>query len=473
MSKIAVTIFSNDPSLISVLDRYWVQDEDAKFPHRATELAKELGLRPHELSALVRDQTCAVVSEWTCNVCGEPSRVSSRADYQQKTSLWRWALSRGQQLTCEHCRENARREQQVREDQVKSSQREKIQARYGVRSLQDEPTFYGLKDVVSLLAFIRFAASETLEWLSPVDNLDGILTPTEDFTDEVIKHLYHQRLTGVHPGSDLSAFVWEEGEPKQFYIRKVFWTVGASADEAKTFVRRAESVLKSAEWPVAWLRELPAFIEEVMVHECFQFLSHCLAEYRLPFTPGEKTRIVFLSVLQDFTLGQVFNMIWRNAKDAAAFYQRGGVTAQHAANIVPGGVQRYADQARANGWSLKSFTRNTRLPLSALSHALFDTALNLGSKLTELSLGQIEAAARVHLVQVSEFMESIRECLNNDRNPGRTMIHEILVRTTIRSESIEELARLTEDVTMGEMEWDDYVAYVEDQLDWFSFPRYI
>jgi hypothetical protein len=41
--------------------------------------------------------------------------------------------------------------------------------------------------------------------------------------------------------------------------------------------------------------------------------------------------VTLASVLQNFSVAQVYNLIWRAERDAAAFYQRGGVTRPQAA----------------------------------------------------------------------------------------------------------------------------------------------
>lgn len=84
------------------------------------------------------------------------------------------------------------------------------------------------------------------------------------------------------------------------------------------------------------------------------------------------------SVLQNFSVAQVYNFIWRAGRDAAAFYQRGGVTRSHAANTVIGTIQRNADRARAEEWDVKPYRRDRRAPRSMVSEVLFDTALQVG-----------------------------------------------------------------------------------------------
>ncbi len=52
----------------------------------------------------------------------------------------------------------------------------------------------------------------------------------------------------------------------------------------------------------------------------------------------------------------------------------------HAANIVPGAVQRMADRAIAEGWDIKPYNRDFRAPQSMVSEIFFNTALKIGEQ---------------------------------------------------------------------------------------------
>jgi len=75
---------------------------------------------------------------------------------------------------------------------------------------------------------------------------------------------------------------------------------------------------------------------------------------------------------------QAHNFIWKAARDAAAFYVRKGTSKAHAANIIPGAIQRTADRAIAENWDIKPFNRDFRAPQSMVSEVLFNAALKIG-----------------------------------------------------------------------------------------------
>jgi len=113
--------------------------------------------------------------------------------------------------------------------------------------------------------------------------------------------------------------------------------------------------------------------------ECIEYLIFTLAEHRLELNPGEKTLEMFSHLLERYSVSQIYSFIWRASKDAAAFYVRERVTKQHAANTVVGTIQRMAEKADAEGWEVKGYRRDFRLPQSLMSEVLYNAVLKIGS----------------------------------------------------------------------------------------------
>lgn len=100
-----------------------------------------------------------------------------------------------------------------------------------------------------------------------------------------------------------------------------------------------------------------------------------LGEHNLEMKQGEGTLTGLVDALATFSLGQVFNFIYRATKDSAAYYQRGGMNKRQAANSTVGRISAAADRARANGWEIKSFGRPWTLPLSAIGETFFSKVM--------------------------------------------------------------------------------------------------
>ena len=100
-----------------------------------------------------------------------------------------------------------------------------------------------------------------------------------------------------------------------------------------------------------------------------------LEEHQLYLSPGEKSRQMLSRCLEHFSVAQVYNFIWRAAKDAAAYYMRSSISKRQAANSVVGNISRSMERALANEWEVKPFGRNYNLPQSSLSRVIFNMIL--------------------------------------------------------------------------------------------------
>jgi hypothetical protein len=145
-------------------------------------------------------------------------------------------------------------------------------------------------------------------------------------------------------------------------------------------VDELETIFRTMEWPENWLNHQVALWRKIALEECLQYLDIALTEHGFSFNPGEKTYQVFKNLLEDHSVAQAYNLIWRAVKDAAAFYMRERVSKNHAANTVVGSIQRQLDPARAEEWEIRHFRRDRRCPQSAISQVFFDIVLQIGEE---------------------------------------------------------------------------------------------
>jgi hypothetical protein len=189
----------------------------------------------------------------------------------------------------------------------------------------------------------------------------------------------------IHPSSPLDAFEWDgETLKNQFYINKVAFYlagVGHPSSRISRLDAELESVLPYDSWPSSWSGQLVGFWKEIAMAECESYLVFCLERHGLEFKPGTQTRAAIEKGLQWFTIGQMFNLIWRSARDAAAYLARERVPRQQAANSAVTRLRTQIERAYAEGWAVQGYGRDSRLPVSAISHLLLTSSLTLGDPL--------------------------------------------------------------------------------------------
>ena len=102
-----------------------------------------------------------------------------------------------------------------------------------------------------------------------------------------------------------------------------------------------------------------------------------LCIYGLTFY-ADKTYITFDILLNDFSVSQIYGIIWKMVANASKRYLEGGISKKHAANSVISACERFAVQAKINNWSLKGYNRPKDLPQSSLSSFFFNRVLGIG-----------------------------------------------------------------------------------------------
>ena len=220
------------------------------------------------------------------------------------------------------------------------------------------------------------------------------LSPQKELDYEILKMLFQRNQLFVNPNSSPDAFTpFADDKIDKFYTGKVMWlwrpTISdKERNEPWRLAAEIENIFKIGEWPKPWkdgAKHLGLW-KKIALNECFVYLNYSLEQHQMSFTSGDKTTQTFLSLLNDFSVGQMWNFIWRAAKDAAAYYQRGGISKQQAANSIVGSIQRQGERALAEKWEVANYRRIPQIPVSVVTQILFVTALKIGDNWMESSL---------------------------------------------------------------------------------------
>lgn len=377
MSLIRLELLTSDDDSIQICTRYWEVDEQGNFTYKLSDLAKMQNLSSRELSKFVSQSCQALSIKDVCSGCGTPYVYKSRSDFQERIRYHR------DDWLCANCMEQERVRQRALQIAEEERQRTLINTNFSsVEKIPIDLSQLTFEHAVYLLSLIRLAASEDFSHIVPLRLTTEPLTLTENFSYEVIRQLFHHKIIYICPQSPIDAFVFENGNIERFYLDRVSWDlpISSKSQNSQGLIEELEAVFRNENWPETWRNEWRALWKKIALQECLQYLEVGLNEHGLSLKPGEKTYLVLNGALEQYSVAQVYNMIWRAVRDAAAFYLRERVPKQHAANTVIGSIQRQADRAKAEGWDVKSYRRDFRCPQSMISQVLFDTALQIGEK---------------------------------------------------------------------------------------------
>jgi hypothetical protein len=371
---------TEDEALIKLCQQYWEMDEEGRFVHTVVTLAREVNLSSREFGQMVNANCDAYTLDDICESCGGSRIYTSRSDFTQR----RRYAEMGREWICEDCKAKERERAATAKREQDEQRRALVKEHYEVRQHEFDRDDLTLRDAVFLITLTRHLAREDFQKILPVESNEYPLTPSREYDRDLVVHLYKRRLIAVDPDSSIESFVFnEENVPERFYPIKVHWLLIANNESRDTniaFIRQVEQMFRDMDWNADWEDGVIDLWREVALHECLSYLKLALDDHKLPFTPGEKTVQMFQQVLERYSVSQVYSFIWRAAKDAAAFYTRERVPKTHAANTAVGAIQRAAERAHANGWEVKHYGRDRRLPESVLNQVLFNRVLQVGDE---------------------------------------------------------------------------------------------
>lgn len=377
MKKINLIFLTSDDEINNLCESYWLINSDLEFKFKTTELVKTYNISTNKITKNVRESSNAESTEIVCQNCDSHYFYTSRSDLQEKQRSLEWYVNN---WTCNICVAKKKEEERQEIEKKKEQLRKIIKENYADKQIVLNLDKITLEESVYLLSFIRFCGNEELTYASPLESttFHDRLSPQSDFDYDILIHLYRNNIIRVHPDSPLEAFIGEGAE--QFYPKKVFWLLPISQNSGDTqgLIMELEEVFRTEKFPQNWINEKLILWKKIALNECLEYLANSLTEHNLTLSPGEKTIGVLNSSLENFSVGQIYNLIWRAAKDAAAFLVRTGTFKKHAANTVVGKIQGYGERAVAEKWDIKAYRRPYNCPQSIISQVFFNTVLKIG-----------------------------------------------------------------------------------------------
>lgn len=236
-----------------------------------------------------------------------------------------------------------------------------------------------LHEAVGLLALTRTSDVIDKGVYGPIaNNKDVPFAPQGDWGDMFLREIWNSGLLHISETSDSNAFVSDEAESNYVFLNRLDWVIGCV--EADSLIQDIERCGRLGKLPEPWQTDIEKFRLELALAECHEFYVYCLEKRGFPVAVGQQTTAMLLNLLQDHSVSQCFNIIWRGAQSASDFKLRSKVNSLHAANSMVGTCQRYADRARVENWHIKGFRRNYDRPRSMISYVLYDVLLKIGDE---------------------------------------------------------------------------------------------
>jgi len=228
-------------------------------------------------------------------------------------------------------------------------------------------------DKVFLSALLHAGLSDDTSKIKGELVLQNKLSPTTNFDKEILHHLVSRGIISVDPMSPIDAFLDNEF-PSSYYIFEVNYLINIEPNTVSLleYPDREEIINQREECLGIW--------KQIALNESLEYLVEQMKIAKFDFNPKEKTNLVISHLIEDYSIGQIRNLIYGSVNNAAAWYQKSNITKKHAANSVITTLNNRGERAKVEGWNLKNYHRSFNAVLSQISMVFFDSILKIGNR---------------------------------------------------------------------------------------------
>ena len=250
-----------------------------------------------------------------------------------------------------------------------------IQSQYNFENFEyiDENDL-DFKDKVFLSVILRSCLSEDGKYIKPIQSSVEPISSSHDLTTKIIRSLTSKEIIVPSVQSKIEAFSFDESnESAGYYIYLVKYLLNIRVtDKYSLLVERLLYL------DVDIHQHLDEFLEiwkDLAFHEVMSYYLNQMAEVGYEPSIGEITKTTFQKLLETFSVGEIFYIIYRTIPLSTRDYQAGKKSKKHAMNWVVTECRNYGEKILANNWNRTTFHRIKQLPESELSHLLFTSLL--------------------------------------------------------------------------------------------------
>lgn len=325
-----------------------------------------------------------------CPVCNEPmyKERDSKSSYSwNKKKPFCAICGHTDEIICKcnYCiaeREKVRKLNEERKVRILQEKREKIKKVYDLNIVPVNYSELNFREKVFLGALLRSSLSEDMEVILPLNDAERELAPTIGYIKEILSYLIGRGVVSVDSNSSIDAFLDSNEEkdiefPNVYYITMVKYRINIVGDEdIKNILSK---IINPKSFSDADKEDALNIWKEIALEECIEYFEYQMKSVRFDFNIGEKTIAIFKDLLENFSVSQIYGIIYKSVANATKYYQESSVSKKQAANSVIGGCQRYAERAMINNWELAKYSRIKELPQSMISEFFFDRVIGVGS----------------------------------------------------------------------------------------------
>lgn len=223
--------------------------------------------------------------------------------------------------------------------------------------------------------------------LYPMDLFDlaNPISPSDEYTKKIILELCRLNILIPSPISDVLAFVQEDESgnfdypnnfPNTIFSSKAWFVINVTCNDGfddviqKLLLGNYYNSEENAE-------EALKLWQSIAKQECIAYFEYQLNSVQFNTNFGKKTNIIIERLLENFSVSQIYALIWKEVASASKAFLEHRCSRTFARNIAIKGLERYGERALENGWNIIKYSRNKSIPQSILSEVFFNSVLPL------------------------------------------------------------------------------------------------
>lgn len=248
---------------------------------------------------------------------------------------------------------------------------------YSVRDISPEQL--SARAAFSLLCVVRSGGWITPTTVGALDKGHPRFAPyTLEFQTGFPLSVITHQLAAPSPDSPLEAFPDNTNGQISWIIGNVNWQL--LMRNPADFIRELEALVTSRAWPHDWDEEIVELWRELAIAECLEFADITAVRKGLPIPCVWDMAPLLKKLLTEYSVSQVFSLLWAATEDTAAFVAHGYISMKRADDFIAGACRRRADWAYTEGVSINGLQRDTTLGRTQASYVLHNLFLNHGEE---------------------------------------------------------------------------------------------
>lgn len=269
---------------------------------------------------------------------------------------------------CSYCNEKPERKKEKLQNAIKE-----FWGRAQKKVQMSDMTF---RERIYLDTVLRFALDEDMKSTKPFAEIKIKIVPDKLYLEEIITSLVDSNILLVSTDSDIEAFDLSSDEfPQKFFYDRVRLTLNVEEEYANDYT----SMMLSS--PICYKQadaeDALEVWREIASYECIEYLCYQLQQFGFEYQIGQKTKMMFRSLLENFSTSQIYNIIAESVSDVLRDLYLGKCKKKIAGYTVISYIQEYCNGTSRLCRCVGEYGRDNDISQSEVSRYFFNKVLRI------------------------------------------------------------------------------------------------